>query len=210
MKRIGITQWAEFIDTIGETRDALDTRWAQLLLEIDFLPVPLSNQRPDLIPVYVRELKLDGFLLTGGEDLSYLNPSSEDKLSARDEFEYALISHAVKNEIPLFGVCRGMQIINYYFGGKLEEVEGHIVTSHTIISLVEEIQLPPIVNSFHRWAVPFNGLPTTFIPVAVDEDGNIEAYIHKSKNIAGIIWHPERNQKFNILDLNFIKRILNG
>ena len=100
MKRIGITQ-RDFIDTIGETRDALDTRWAQLLLEIDFLPVLFRTKGPT-IPVYVRELKLDGFLLTGGEDLSYLNPSSEDKL-ARDEFEYAS-SHAVKNEIPLFGV----------------------------------------------------------------------------------------------------------
>tara|TARA_B100000579_G_scaffold437691_1_gene468236 strand:+ start:538 stop:1170 length:633 start_codon:yes stop_codon:yes gene_type:complete len=210
MKRIGITQRAEFIDTSGETRDALDTRWTQLLPEIDLLPVPLPNQRPDLIPVYVNELKLEGFLLTGGEDLSYLNPASRDKLSARDEFEYALISYAVENEMPLFGVCRGMQVINYYFGGKLEEVEGHVAVSHTIVPLVEDIPLSSTVNSFHRWTVPSNGLPTTFIPLAEDQEGNIEAYIHKSKNIAGIIWHPERNQKFNIQDLNFIKRILNG
>ena len=46
MKRIGITQRAEFIDTIGETRDALDTRWAQLLLKLTFLSCFEPKARP--------------------------------------------------------------------------------------------------------------------------------------------------------------------
>lgn len=205
MKRIGITQRVDIISSYGERRDALDQQWYKLLLELNILPIPLPNISPEFVSVFVDDLRLDGVLLTGGNSLSHLDFSAEDKAPERDAFELALLSYAEKKAIPVFGICRGMQVINHYFGGGLVKVEGHIAQNHKLISLKESIPLPSMVNSYHSWAVPNGGLANVLDAIAVDEAGNIEAFSHKEKKIAGIGWHPEREIKFNILDLNFIK-----
>lgn len=69
---------------------------------------------------------VDGFLLTGGHDIDpkrYGAESPEGKISQitpeREEVEYLILSYAYKFDVPLLGICRGMQMMNVFFGGTL-------------------------------------------------------------------------------------------
>ncbi|MBY8200469.1 gamma-glutamyl-gamma-aminobutyrate hydrolase family protein [Vibrio fluvialis] len=208
MKRIGLTQRVDIISSYGERRDALDQQWYSLLLEMNMLPFPLPNISPRYTANLVEELQLDGIVFTGGNSLCHLDELANDRASERDAFELALIEYTQKKGLPIFGVCRGMQIINHYFGGKLHPIKGHIAVNHEILSLNKAIPLPKIVNSFHGWAVSCDGLGLNLKPIAKDINGNIEGFIHDTRRVAGIMWHPERVAPFDNLDLQFMKRIL--
>ncbi len=207
MKRIGVTQRVDIISSNGERRDALDQQWYSLLLDMNMLPVLLPNISPDYIVNLIEELQLDGIVFTGGNSLCHLDAQANDRAPERDAFELGLIEYTQKKGLPIFGVCRGMQIINHYFGGTLYPIDGHVAVIHDIISLNTTINLPKRVNSFHGWTVPSNGLGQNLKPIAQDIDGNIEGFIHETKRVAGITWHPERVVPFDTLDLQFMKRI---
>lgn len=68
---------------------------------------------------------LDGLYLAGGDDIHpgrygqepYLNESNYSPL--RDEAELALLELALAKDLPILGICRGMQLLNVYYGGDL-------------------------------------------------------------------------------------------
>lgn len=70
---------------------------------------------------------LDGLLLAGGADIdpaSYgqtPHTQTQDSVPERDEFEIALTRAAIEREVPLLGICRGMQLINVALGGTLTQ-----------------------------------------------------------------------------------------
>ena len=69
--------------------------------------------------------RLDGLLLSGGHDVYPLHYGEEplqglgDVWPERDQFDFALIKAAEEKQIPIFGICRGLQILNVYRGGSL-------------------------------------------------------------------------------------------
>lgn len=69
--------------------------------------------------------RIDGLLLSGGSDLdpAYYDEEARPELGVtipeRDALEMALVEHALKRGIPVFGICRGLQVINVALGGTL-------------------------------------------------------------------------------------------
>ena len=207
MKRIGITHRVDNFGEYNERRDSIDQCWYSLLLQMEMFPVPLPNVESRIATKLLQDLDLDGFILSGGNSLCSLDINAKNIAPERDSFENALIDFALANKLPIFGVCRGMQLINNYFKGKLVLVEGHVSTHHPIKQIMEKPPLPLTVNSFHSWAIPSDGLGEGLKPISSDLDGNIEAFIHTNHMIAGIMWHPERDDKFEPLNTAFIKEI---
>ena len=60
-----------------------------------------------------------------------------DGQKRRDEFENSLVTYCIKEGIPILGICRGMQFLNNFFGGKIRKVNGHVASSHKINNFSE-------------------------------------------------------------------------
>ncbi len=196
MRRIFVSQRVEIIECYNERRDAVDQNIARFILALGALPIPLCNL-PEMTKEYVKELKPDGIMLTGGNDLSSYGGDSPE----RDLTEQQLIEISLEDGLPLIGFCRGMQIIADYFGAKLEKIEGHVAVRHSLHGLfIRE------VNSYHNYGCL--DLPLPLESLARTEDGVIEALRHKSAPITGIMWHPERETPFQSADIELIKGVL--
>lgn len=209
MKKIAITQRLVLNKTYFEQREALDIKWGLLFQELNFLPIILPIEYG--FETYFKAIKIDGIILTGGNDLNSLNPSEES--FKRDTFEKALLEYACKNNIPIFGICRGMQIIAEYFGSDFKKVENQIGIRHTLqvnhkSKYFEELQKIQEVNSFHNYAI--NNLSDTLITSATDNNGLIKAIEHKKYKVFGQMWHSERENKFDLDDMNLIKSFFNN
>jgi putative glutamine amidotransferase len=167
---------------------------------------------------------IDGLLLTGGEDVDparYGEPthaSVTDVDPARDEFEIGLIAAARGRDLPIFAICRGVQVLNIACGGTLvqdipSEVSGALehtlaVPPHQSYDLAHEIWMDKDsrlaklmserlgasdtcdVNSRHHQAV--KTVAPGFRVSATAPDGVIEAIEDPAAGFClGVQWHPE-------------------
>ena len=191
-KKIGITLRVVENTSYVEKRDALSQDWPSLLESINCIPVFIPNSTASTKSI-LQEMDLDGIILSGGDCIG------DNK--ERDFTEKIILDYAILKKIPVFGVCRGMQVINEFFGGKVTIIENnnHIVKSHKI-RLLDSIIFPffkhdPInVNSFHRNIIKENDLGNELKIFAVlDDDKTVEGFFHSKYPIIGVMWHPERN-----------------
>jgi len=205
MKKIAITQKLVKDNQYHEVRNVLDIRWAKLFNKLGYLPVLLPSHYD--FRVYFDTMRIEGIILSGGNDLSLI---SNDELSIeRDAVEKKIIEYAIRKSIPVFGVCRGMQLIADYFRGKIKKVKNHARTEHRITAsngtrFREEIRKLNKVKSFHNYGVTDID-EENFIIAAFSEDGVVEAIEHKSYRIWGQMWHPEREYPFSKMDIEIIK-----
>lgn len=204
MKKIAITQRLILNDSYFEVREALDVRWAKLFKELDYIPIalPLNIDFVD----YFKNFSIEGILLTGGNDLNSLKSNKLSKL--RDEFEFKLIRYGIKNNIPIYGVCRGMQLIAEYFGCSIKLIENHVGTKHHLnISKKSKYTKYLInlekVNSYHNFSV--GNIGNDLLVSAKSEDNSIEAIEHTKNKIFAQMWHPEREEPFVKAELELIK-----
>jgi putative glutamine amidotransferase len=177
-------------DTYAETRDCLAHDWAVFLAavlpDVAWLPVPNLGSR---VGEFARNWALDGFILTGGNDLG-------DE-PGRDATEASLLALALDEGLPLLGVCRGLQMIQRHFGGVLQPAdrERHVGTRHSVQTCAGEWgTIPPqdAVNSFHGWGVTASRLATPLRGFAVSDDGLAEGIWLPGSHLAAVQWHPER------------------
>ncbi|MDA8649723.1 gamma-glutamyl-gamma-aminobutyrate hydrolase family protein [Alphaproteobacteria bacterium] len=196
-KRIGITQNVMQHPHHSEVMDCLDTRWTKLLVPLGLMPIPMPLVEPVIVHSLWQSLQLDGVILSGGNTprvaLQTVDPHENPSLE-RDLFETAILNEALYTKTPILGICRGLQIINVYFGGSLNKIDGHSGTRHKLLSSRADMYLdcPRTVNSFHRWAVKPEGLGQNLVALAFDEQNNIEAFTHREHKVLAIMWHPER------------------
>ena len=122
---------------------ALDLNWEALFRELSMTPlVIMPSQNPKVV---LDQLKPDGIVFTGGNDLSSLNDNAESRL--RDDFERKLFDVALRQDIPCLTICRGTQLVGELYGLSLTPVEGHIATEHPIVSSSDNPSYSRIVNS---------------------------------------------------------------
>ena len=208
MKRIAITQRVEVIPSRDERRDALDQKWWPFLQSVNLMPVLVPNNMY-VVQQLIDEDSIDGVLLTGGNTLIRYGGNAPE----RDEIESALIEFAYIKNLPLLGICRGMQMIQDYFNNSLCEVPDHVATRHKLV-VNEGHQITRIlhgyqdVNSFNKFgAYDVNG---DLLQVAHSEDGVVMAVEHKEKNIFGVMWHSERESPYTENDKELFREIFFG
>jgi N5-(cytidine 5'-diphosphoramidyl)-L-glutamine hydrolase len=196
---VAVTQRVMISPETGERRDALDQRWVPFLEACGMEAVPVPN-RLDSVARWAAALDVGAVLLSGGEDLAELGGTAPE----RDITEYALLDWARNRELPVLGVCRGLQLLAYRSGVMLRRVEGHVALEHTVCTDggIES------VNSFHRWG--FDRAPSGFTVTAAAEDGTVEAMRHATLPISGIMWHPERYAAPRAADLELVRSALRG
>jgi gamma-glutamyl-gamma-aminobutyrate hydrolase PuuD len=192
-------------------------------LKLLLLPVNTSN-----LFNYLESFPITHIVLSGGNDINPSLYGQEPKFSSgcsveRDEFETAIINYAMQKKLPVLGICRGMQLINVHFGGQLVQnigkqiaVNTHLPNVRHSIKLMDEQviqgygQKKMEVNSFHDQAVMEKMLSPLLKKFAISEDlGVIEGLYHPSLPIAGIQWHPERENEIQGFDKYLIECFIN-
>lgn len=203
--RVGLTQRVTVVEEYGERRDCLDQTWTSLLEDWGYQPVPLPNTVAD-VSAYLASLELDGIVLTSGNDLAQLEdpavPAPE-----RDEFETAAIDWARDRSVPVLGVCRGLELLNYHFGGSLSPIDDHVATTHEVrfTDDAERPTGPPfpdrlMVNSYHDYGITPPDLAPQLNALGTAPDGSIECLAHPDEPLLGIMWHPERETPSGAID----------
>lgn len=194
--RIALSQNFEGVAGRDETRDALDRRLASVLWELGFLPLPLTSgiTAPG---DYLAELAPHGIVLSGGNDIGIA--------LARDALEQAALSYATSHGLPVLGICRGMQFINHYQGGRLREVNHHTAVRHRVHGPLVGVAGRE-VNSFHNYGLLDADLGVDLESLAWADDGVVEALRHRERAWLAVMWHPERNTPVATADSQLIRR----
>ena len=185
--RIALTMRVTRARDYDEPRDSISHDWIDRLRRWDMTPLPVPNRLGDPCG-YLDALAPDLLVLTGGDDPGTCPP--------RDETEQALLVHALGRGLPVLGVCRGLQLANGQFGGALSPVSGHVARRHRVRmqgAFAALYGAETEVNSYHALGVRPAGLGRELFPTAVDEAGAVEAFCHRDRALAAVMWHPERD-----------------
>ena len=146
----------------------------------------------------------EALLLPGGGDVEPWRYGEEDRgcdvEPGRDEEEFRLLDTFLAAGKPVLGICRGLQVINVYFGGTLwQDIPGHSQVEGRDCRHLTGIGPCVLrtlyggemeVNSAHHQAV--NRLGSGLRAVQWAEDGVVEALVHRCYPILALQWHPER------------------
>jgi putative glutamine amidotransferase len=200
----------------GMMRFAVPSFYVARVEEAGGIPVVLPSVAPEQAVDYVA--RVDAVLLSGGPDVdphaygAEPHPRLGEVDVTRDRFEIALVKAARTAGLPVFGVCRGMQLANVAFGGSLiqdipAQVPAAIQHDQTtvdlhqpshVVTVVPGTQLHGLVaavtarvNSFHHQAV--DRMAEGFRVTARSSDGLLEAMERTDGPwFQCVQWHPER------------------
>jgi putative glutamine amidotransferase len=169
--------------------------------------------------------RLDALLLAGGADLdprfygAEPHPETRGTVPERDTFEIALARRAVERDLPLLGVCRGMQVVNVALGGTLHqhlpEVVGHEEHRRSLGSFEQsehDVDLVPgslaaraagehvhVTKSHHHQGVDRLG-EGLVVTGRATLDGLPEAVeLPDRRFVLGVQWHPEADERSRLI-----------
>ncbi|MFH0177772.1 gamma-glutamyl-gamma-aminobutyrate hydrolase family protein [Streptomyces cacaoi] len=202
-------------------------RWGVWALDAALLPVgyPRLVQRAGglaaMLPPDAPEhaaatvARLDGLVIAGGPDVEPVrygaepDPRTGPPARERDAWELALIEAALAADLPLLGICRGMQLLNVALGGTLtQHIDGHaevvgafgrhpvkpVPGTRYAAAVEEETSVP----AYHHQAV--DRLGTGLIPSAYATDGTVEAVeLPSAAWVLGVQWHPEMDEDVRVM-----------
>jgi putative glutamine amidotransferase len=215
------TRGPRYIDYVAELH-------LELLLRLRLVPLIVPVARGSLTPLSYYAREMNGLLLVEGEDIEpkryraqranfrYLEKTHPQK----DEIEIRLLRLALRNHLPILGICRGSQLLNVVCGGTLygdvkKEKRSpliHLDSRHydTYRHAVTVIPGTPLakwygrrrmrVNSYHHQGI--RELAPCLRAMAHSDDGLIEAYYHPAQDfLIGLQFHPERMLKEHVGNL---------
>lgn len=190
----------------------IDKNLKNIFEELGVLIFPVSA------PVEVEKIAefCDGLIITGSPihiDAQKYGAENFHPVDERnkeiDDLDFALIGEFSKRNKPILGICRGIQAINVYFGGTLNQnIADHKIgiTNRHQISVEKGTFIwdylrsnRTLVNSMHSQAI--EKVAEGFDISAISDDGVIEG-IEKG-NIIGVQWHPE-----HMLDREFFEKFI--
>jgi putative glutamine amidotransferase len=212
--------------SVWDTRAALMSfSYVQALQRAGALALLLApDEQVSAEPQQMIEL-IDGLMLAGGADIdpaTYEQPShplTVDTVPERDAFELALASAAIEADVPVLGICRGMQLINVVRGGTLvqhlPELVGHeehrrvvgsfegsdhdVVLSEGSLAAGAAGELVHVTKSHHHQGVDrlgedlvVSGISTLDeLPEAIEMPGR--------SFVLGVQWHPEADEQSPVI-----------
>jgi putative glutamine amidotransferase len=170
MKTLVISQRIDLFPDRDERRDALDQALIRFVNQAGYLAVPVPNAFVDtsaldfkegeldfsvaisarvgkLLEAFLSHINPDGIVLSGGNDIG--------ACLDRDLTEAILIRYAMKNEIPLLGICRGMQMLGVCMGTELREVENHVKIRHLLQGNLFMKLIVTTTMHCHRFLIDF-------------------------------------------------------
>ena len=153
----------------GRAYDATEHGWYSYLKAhtLTFVPNQVDQNFNQLAE------ELDAFIITGGDDST-----------VRRTVELKLATAMMKQLKPVVGICHGCFLLTDVLGGKVDTVDEHMDTEHSIEYFGEIIT----VNSYHNLSIAIP--PNRATILCRDSLGNCEAWI--DNKLAAVVWHPER------------------
>lgn len=153
----------------GRAYDAIEQGWYSYLQDHTLTVVP--NRSDQNFKKLAEEI--DMLIVTGGDD-SVVRRNTELKLAV----EVMLLRK------PILGICHGAFLMTDILGGHVDQIDGHTDTEHDVLYFGKVRQ----VNSYHNLCIQSPHRTATVL--ATDGQGHCEAWI--DRNLAGVVWHPER------------------
>ena len=178
--------------------------------------VKKCNCTPILTKNLIEHQFCDALLLTGGGDIhpSFYGEPPLDYIyynTQTDISEMYLLNAFLKKNKQIIGVCKGMQVINVYFGGTLEYIYDPQLNNHYALNkdvkhiVFDNLKNKKIVNSSHKQRIKNLGYGLNIEERS--KDGTIEAISHKKYKVYGVQYHPERLSEYEML--SFYKKFFN-
>ena len=204
------------VDTVPE-RAYVNIAYIRAVQEAGGIPLLLPPHLGTDVRAALWE-RLDGLVLTGGGDIEPArfgeprHPKTDDVAPARDDLELDLTRRALDEDVPLFAICRGIQVLNVALGGTLvqdlpserpsaiahSQREPRHEATHAVKVMGEGTRLGRVlgslevqVNSMHHQAIDQLGFGLR--EVAWAPDGVVEGVELPGDDrfVLGVQWHPE-------------------
>jgi gamma-glutamyl-gamma-aminobutyrate hydrolase PuuD len=219
---------------VGITTYVEPARWGYWDLEAALIPsdyvnaVQVAGGRPLLVPPVEDGVEetleaLDGIVFTGGSDIdpgeygAETHPETFGVRPERDRAELALLTAALERDMPVLGICRGIQVLNVARGGDLDQhlpdVVGHERHKHNPPGIFadHDVAIEPGtklasllggahgVKSHHHQGL--RQLGEGLVEAARADDGTVEAIEDPNRRFAlGVLWHPEAGDNLRLFE----------